>query len=152
MFPVRAESIEYSPYHHDYPAADIFCPVGSEFLATTDGVVDFVSPVDQWNPMTDEPAHRGGIAVAIVGDDGWRYYGSHLSGIAEGIEAGVRVITGQVLGWTGNSGNARQTPPHVHYGISYPTTPDDWQTRRGEIVPYEYLQAWEQGEMRTPGD
>jgi murein DD-endopeptidase MepM/ murein hydrolase activator NlpD len=150
VFPVRAEQVEYGPYHHDYPATDIFCPIGSEFLATTSGVVDFVSSVDQWEPATNRPEHRGGIAVAIVGDDGLRYYGSHLSGVADGITPGARVTVGQVLGWTGRSGNARSTPPHLHYGISPPTTPDDWQVRRGVIPPYEYLRAWQRGEMVTP--
>ncbi len=149
-FPVRAEQLDYGPYHHDYPATDIFCPTGSEFLATTSGVVDWVSATDEWEPQTDRPEDRGGISVAIVGDDGWRYYGSHLSGVAAGIEPGVRVRAGQLLGWTGKSGNARSTPAHLHYGISVPTTPDDWQTRRGQIPPYPYLQAWQRGEMVTP--
>jgi hypothetical protein len=52
-----------------------------------------------------------GIAVAIIGDDGVRYYGSHLSEIARGIKPGMRVTAGQVLGFTGASGNARGTPP-----------------------------------------
>jgi murein DD-endopeptidase MepM/ murein hydrolase activator NlpD len=150
VFPVRATSVEYGPYHHDYPAADIFCPIGSEYVSTTSGVVDFVNRVDRWNPSTNMPEDRGGIMVAFIGDDGWRYYGSHLSGIAEGIEPGVHVTAGQVLGWTGDSGNAQGTPPHLHYGISRPTTPDDWQVRRGEIPPHEYLRAWERGEWVTP--
>lgn len=150
VFPVRGERIEYGPYHHDYPATDIFCPVGSAFVAPTSGVVDFVSRVDRWDPATNRPEHRGGLAVAIIGDDGWRYYGSHLSAVADGIEPGVRVEAGQVLGYTGNSGNARGTPPHLHFGISRPTTPDDWAVRRGEIPPFAYLQAWERGEPLRP--
>lgn len=150
VFPVRAERVSYGPYHHDYPATDIFCPAGSEFVAPIDGVVDFVSYTDEWNPRTDRPEFRGGLSVAIIGDDGWRYYGSHLSAIAEGIAPGVRVSAGQVLGYTGNSGNARSTPPHLHFGISYPTTPDDWKTRRGQIPPYHYLVAWSKGDMKTP--
>jgi murein DD-endopeptidase MepM/ murein hydrolase activator NlpD len=149
-FPVQNAECRYEPYHHDYPAADIFCPVGSAFVATTDGVVDFVSKVDQWDPSTDVPAHRGGRSVALIGDDGWRYYGSHLAEVAEEIEPGVRVAAGQLLGRTGRSGNARGTPPHLHYGISHPTTPDDWQVRRGELPPYAYLQAWQRGEMVVP--
>jgi beta-lactamase class A len=152
VFPVDAEQATYGPYHHDYPATDIFCPIGSPYLATTSGVVDFVNASDRWDPTTDVPADRGGIMVAIIGDDGWRYYGSHLSGIAAGIVPGVRVDAGQLLGWTGNSGNARWTDPHLHYGISYPTFPEDWQTRRGEIPPYSYLQAWQRGEPITPQD
>ncbi len=150
VFPVRGNCAPYEPYHHTYPATDIFCDPGSEFLAPTSGIIDFVNRIDRWDPTTDVPADRGGIMVAMIGDDGVRYYGSHLMGIADGIEVGVRVEVGQLLGWTGSSGNAASTPPHLHFGISRPTTPDDWQTRRGEVPPYDYLRAWERGEMLTP--
>jgi beta-lactamase class A len=150
VFPVRGSCAPYQPYHHDYPATDIFCDPGSEFVAPTSGVIDFVNAVDRWDPATNVPADRGGIMVAMIGDDGVRYYGSHLSGVAEGIVVSARVEAGQVLGWTGSSGNAASTPPHLHFGISRPTFPEDWQTRRGEVPPYEYLQAWERGEMITP--
>jgi Membrane proteins related to metalloendopeptidases len=150
MFPIINAACSYGPDHHTYPATDIFCPIGSEFVAVTDGVVDFVSRVDEWDPTTNRPEQRSGLAVAIIGDDGWRYYGSHLLSVTDGIEPGVRVSVGQSLGKLGRSGNARHTPPHVHFGISRPTTPDDWQVRRGEIWPYEYLRAWERGEMLTP--
>ncbi|NTW02953.1 MAG: M23 family metallopeptidase, partial [Oscillochloris sp.] len=101
-------------------------------------------------PAHDDAAVRGGISVALIGDDGVRYYGSHLSAVADGIDPGVRVAAGQLLGLTGNSGNARSTPPHLHFGISHPTTPDDWKVRRGEISPYPYLRAWQRGEQVTP--
>jgi peptidoglycan LD-endopeptidase LytH len=72
-------------------------------------------------------------------------YGSHLSSIAAGIEVGARVEAGQLLGHTGNSGSARPTPPHLHFGISRPTRPDDWATRRGQINPYPFLRQWQRG-------
>jgi murein DD-endopeptidase MepM/ murein hydrolase activator NlpD len=151
VFPLRdAGKVSYGRSHHDYPAADIFCPIGSQFVAVTDGIVDFVSRDDLWVAASDDPALRGGISVAIVGDDGVRYYGSHLSSVADGIEPGVRVHIGQLLGLTGKSGNAASTDPHLHFGISHPTTPDDWAVRRGEIQPYDYLRAWQRGENRTP--
>ncbi len=151
VFPVRSDGkISYGRYHHDYPAADIFCPAGSEFVAVTDGVVDFVSREDIWDPHVNDGATRGGLSVAIVGDDGVRYYGSHLSQIADGIAPGAWVQAGQLLGLTGHSGDARGLDPHLHFGISHPTTPDDWQVRRGEIAPYEYLRAWQRGENITP--
>jgi murein DD-endopeptidase MepM/ murein hydrolase activator NlpD len=140
----------YGEAHHDYPAADIFCPVGSDFVAVTYGVVDFVSREDLWDSRLNDGATRGGLSVAIVGDDGVRYYGSHLSEVAEGIAPGVRVEAGQLLGRTGHSGDARDTPPHLHFGISHPTTADDWATRRGQIPPYPYLKAWERGENLAP--
>lgn len=148
-FPVKAKKYSISPDHHDYPASDIACPIGSEFVAVTSGVVDFVNRTDKW-PSTRENAEKGGLSVAIIGDDGVRYYGSHLSEVAEGIEPGVRVEAGQLLGLTGESGNAAGVYPQLHFGISHPTTPDDWQVRRGEIWPQKYLKAWERGENSTP--
>ena len=151
VFPVKSDGkISYGKIHHDYPATDIFCPIGSLFVAVTDGVVDFVSREDTWDPNINDGATRGGLSVAIIGDDGVRYYGSHLSRIADGIEPGVRVAAGQQLGLTGQSGDARVTDPHLHFGISHPTTPGDWVVRRGEISPYPYLQAWQHGKNITP--
>ena len=150
VFPVQGAKVNYGSSHHDYPAADIFCPVGSRFVAVTDGVIDYVSREDAWDPASDDPAVRGGISVAMIGDDGVRYYGSHLSAVADGIAPGARVAAGQTLGLTGKSGNARSTPAHLHFGISRPTTPDDWQVRRGQVAPYRYLRAWQRGESVTP--
>jgi len=149
VFPVRARKYSISSSHHDYPAADIACAIGSEFVAVTSGVVDYVSRVDRW-PQTGRPEDKGGLSVAIVGDDRLRYYGSHLSEVAEGIEPGVRVEAGQLLGLTGETGNAAGVYPHLHFGISHPTTPDDWRVRRGEIEPFSYLRAWQRGEQVTP--
>ena len=151
VFPIEpVAAASYSPGHHDYPATDIFCPTGSSFVAPTSGTVDSVSTVDTWDPSVDDPATRGGLSVAIVGDDGVRYYGSHLSSVAPGIEPGAKVSAGQVLGLTGKSGNAANVDPHLHFGISRPTTPDDWAVRRGEVDTFPILQAWERGENLTP--
>lgn len=153
VFPVQPVSLaEYFPgvESHGYPAVDIFAPIGTKFVAVTNGVVEFVSYEDRWQPENDHPALRSGLAVAIVGEDGWRYYGSHLSGIAEGIAPGVPVVAGQLLGYVGQSGNARGKTPHLHFGISRPTYPGDWVTRRGEIDPFPYLNAWLNGFDLTP--
>lgn len=150
LFPLNASRFEISSSHHDYPAADIACPIGSEFLAVTDGVVDFVSREDKYAAGSKDPADRGGLSVAIIGDDGVRYYGSHLSEVSAGIDPGVRVVAGQVLGLTGESGNAKGVYPQLHFGISAPTTPDDWEVRRGQVWPQKYLRAWLRGENITP--
>ncbi len=151
IFPVQpARVATYGKYHHDYPATDIFCPIGSRFVAPTDGIVDFVSYADTWDPKTDVPAVRGGLSVAIIGGDGVRYYGSHLSAIAPGIKPGVRVTSGQLLGKTGKTGDARFTASHLHFGISHPTTSNDWKVRRGQISPYKYLRAWARGVELKP--
>ena len=151
VFPIQPPRIgSYGPCHHDYPASDIFVPIGSHFVAVIDAIVDFVSDTDEWDPKVNAGSTRGGLSVAIVGDDGVRYYGSHLSRIAESITPGVRVQAGQRLGLTGKSGDARVTAPHLHFGISHPTSPGDWAVRRGEINPYRYLNAWRKGVRLTP--
>jgi murein DD-endopeptidase MepM/ murein hydrolase activator NlpD len=124
--------------------------VGWEYVAVTDGTVEYVSYKDLWDPATDDPGARGGIAIAIIGDDGLRYYGSHLSKIADGIETGQHVNAGQLLGYIGESGNAHGTVSHLHFGISRPTYPEDWKTRRGDIDPFPYLNAWAAGINITP--
>jgi len=154
VFPLQpAEVCDYAPgvIAHGYPAIDIFAPQGTDFVAVTGGVVDFVSTEDVWDPAIDDPATRGGLAVAIIGDDGVRYYGSHLSEVGPGIAPGARVEPGQLLGKVGSTGNARGKDAHLHFGISHPTFPEDWQARRGEVDPFPYLQAWEIGIDITPG-
>lgn len=146
VFPVRGGRVSYSSSHAGYPATDIFCAVGNQFVAPVDGVIQYVSETDAWKPSIDDPATRGGLAVALIGVDGWRHYGSHLSAVEEGIAAGVAVRAGQVLGATGTSGNARGKAPHLHFGISTPSSPQDWRARRGQIDPYPYLRAWERSE------
>ena len=125
-------------------------PIGSVVIAVTDGVVDEVSRVDKWDAATNDGSVRGGLWVTLIGDDAVRYHASHLSSVLPGIEAGVRVHAGQMIGFSGNSGNATRTPPQVHFGISHPTYPGDWKVRRGEIWPYDFLKAWTRGEERKP--
>lgn len=150
-FPLEpADAADYGPGHHDYPATDIFAPVGTRFVAVTSGTVDFVSRKDSYDAAIDDPSLRGGLSVAFIGDDDVRYYGSHLLSVAPGIAPGTRVETGELLGEVGQSGNAAATAPHLHFGLSHPTSPDDWEVRRGEIDPYEYLLAWERGQDVTP--
>ncbi len=150
-FPVRPSKVtEYGSAHHDYPATDIFVPEGADFVAPTDGRVDFVSRTDRWDPSDDDPATRGGLSVAIVGEDGIRYYGSHLREVASGIRRGETVRMGEKLGEVGNSGNARDVASHLHFGISRPTYPTDWRIRRGQVSPFDYLNAWRNGSDLTP--
>jgi murein DD-endopeptidase MepM/ murein hydrolase activator NlpD len=151
-FPVDPPSAaDYGPGHGGgYPATDIFCAPGTRFMAVTSGVVFDLSTTDQWNPAVDDPSTRSGIFISVVGDDGVRYHGSHLTTIAAGIELGTRVTTGQLLGTTGTTGNAAGRPSHVHFGVSRPTVPGDWEVRRGEVDTYPLLVAWEQGQALTP--
>jgi murein DD-endopeptidase MepM/ murein hydrolase activator NlpD len=150
VFPVACERVHYSGSHHDYPAADMFARTGCPFVSPVDGVVDEVSRTDRWQPGSDRAADRGGRSVSIVGADGVRYYGSHLSAVAHGIRRGVAVHAGDVLGRVGHSGNARYVAPHLHFGISWPTGRGEWWVRRGEVWPKRYLDAWRDGRQKSP--
>ena len=156
-FPVAGCTVTYSKYHHDYPASDIFAKKGCAFVSPVAGVVDEVNTVDKWSGKTNKGADRGGLSISIIGDDGNRYYGSHLSKIETNIVAGVRVASGEKLGEIGSTGSARGTKPHLHFGISYPTDKGIWWVRRGvgletkgKTSPWKYLQAWQAGKDLKP--
>ena len=149
-FPVVGCKVTYAHVHHDYPATDVLTKAGCKFVAVTSGVVDEVRRVDQWSGKTNLPQDRGGLWVSIIGDDGVRYYGSHLKKVEVGIEPGVRVNAGDLLGLVGATGDARGTAPHVHFGISWPTSADIWWVRRGLLYPWKYLDAWKIGKDLSP--
>lgn len=71
-------------------------------------------------------------ALAVRHDDGWTSYYIHLNndtfatddglgyGIAPGVTLETRVDAGQLIGWVGDSGNAEETPPHIHFELRMP--------------------------------
>ena len=136
--------------HAGYPAADMFTNRGCAFVAPVAGRVDEVTRTDTWRQASDRGADRGGRSVSLVGVDGVRYYGSHLEAVAPGIAPGTRVRAGRLLGRIGNTGSARITPVHLHFGISWPTRPGIWWVRRGMIPPARDLDAWRGGERLSP--
>ena len=149
-FPITGCRVTYGSAHHDYPATDMFAKAGCAFVAPVAGRVDEVERTDRWSSRTNRGADRGGLFVSVVGVDGVRYYGSHLRSVAPGIRPGVRVAAGDPLGEVGVTGSARGTPPHLHFGISWPTGPGVWWVRRGVVSPYRYLKSWESGGHRSP--
>jgi murein DD-endopeptidase MepM/ murein hydrolase activator NlpD len=153
-FPVAGCTVKYGKYHHDYPATDIFAKKG--FVAPISGVIDEVNTVDRWSGKSNLGVDRGGLSVSLIGDDGIRYYGSHLQKIEPNIVPGYKVTTGEKLGEIGTSGSAKGTKPHLHFGISYPTEKGIWWIRRGvglekgKTTPWKYLQAWQAGKDLKP--
>ena len=149
-FPVRAANVSFHKTHSGYPATDIFAACGKPVLATTSGVVLEVSRVDRYVEGRPDGPHNGGKFVSIRGDDGVRYYGSHLSKVTAGIRKGVRVKPGQVIGKVGRTGNASGVC-HLHYGISPPCRKTgDWKVRRGVVWPAKYLTSWRDGGRKSP--
>lgn len=84
---------------------DIFAPRGTPIQSTTQGIVSKVGK----NTL-------GGRVVVVVGPGGAGHYYAHLEDYAD-ISPNDWVDAGDVIGYVGDSGNAKGTPPHVHYGI-----------------------------------
>lgn len=84
---------------------DIFAARGTPIQATTQGIVSKVGE----NTL-------GGRVVVIVGPGGAGHYYAHLEDYAD-ISLNDWVNVGDTIGFVGDSGNAKGTPPHVHYGI-----------------------------------
>ena len=113
------------------PVHGIICPVqGPVAFTDTWGAarsggrahkgVDMLSPMGTPTvaPVSGTVSHRtnslGGLSWHLNGDDGDYYYGTHLSAY-ENVGAG-HVAAGTVIGYVGDSGNARGTP-HLHFEI-----------------------------------
>ena len=150
VFPVADCTVNYAHAHHDYAATDILAKKGCKFVAPINGVVDEVNRTDLWSGKTNLGIDRGGLYVSIISDDGVRYYGSHLRTIPASIQPGVSVLAGRLLGTVGTTGSARGTASHLHFGISWPTPADTWWVRRGEVLPWKYLDAWKKGKDLSP--
>ena len=152
VFPVADCAVNYARAHHDYAATDILAKKGCKFVSPINGVVDEVNRKDNWSGKTNLGIDRGGLYVSVIGEDGVRYYGSHLISVAADIKPGVVVTAGQLLGKIGSTGSARGTAPHLHFGISWPTPtqPNVWWVRRGVVLPWKYLDAWKSGKDLSP--
>lgn len=94
--------------HH---GVDIFADRGTPALAAANGVVSRV-----------RNGGLGGKTVWIRDDDGHALYYAHLD--SQLVRRGMRVSVGDTVGLVGNTGNARTTPPHLHFGI-YQNGPTD---------------------------
>lgn len=108
-----APRMEGSRYYHRHEGTDIFALAGTPILAVVDGVIE--------NAGT---ATLGGIKLWLRSPgDNWTYYYAHMSGFADGITTGSRVKKGDVVGYVGTTGNARGTPPHLHFETHVPSGP-----------------------------
>ncbi|MSO88071.1 MAG: hypothetical protein EXQ71_11225 [Acidimicrobiia bacterium] len=113
------------------PVGGIVCPVqGPVAFSDTWGAprsggrahqgVDMLSPrgTPTVAPVSGRIEHRGnstgGLSWHVYGDDGNYYYGTHLASYAS--QGAGRVSAGTVIGYVGDTGNARGTP-HLHFEI-----------------------------------
>jgi murein DD-endopeptidase MepM/ murein hydrolase activator NlpD len=86
---------------------DIFAPKGTEVVAVVDGVISFIG--DQ---------KLGGHCIWLTTENGASFYYAHLDRWAAGLYEGMEVQAGDLIGYVGNTGNAKFTPSHLHFGIN----------------------------------
>jgi murein DD-endopeptidase MepM/ murein hydrolase activator NlpD len=130
-------------WHH---GDDIFAPLGAPVLACASGVVFSVG----WNPI-------GGNRLWLRDGQGNLFYYAHLSAFTPLAVNGNKVKAGDVLGFVGNTGDARGTPYHLHFEI-HPVSLL-YLGYDGVVNPTSYLNAWQHlqdvafagGEAWAPG-
>lgn len=88
-----------------HKGVDVFAPRNTPLVAVTDG----------WVTSTRSNKLGGKVVWLRKMPSGPSYYYAHLETVA--VSRGDRLLAGEVLGTVGNSGNARSTPPHLHFGI-----------------------------------
>jgi murein DD-endopeptidase MepM/ murein hydrolase activator NlpD len=100
---------------------DIFAPKGTPVRSTTRGIVLRVGQ-----------NRLGGNVIWIFGPGAQRHYYAHLDRFGD-FGAGDLVMPGDIVGYVGNTGNARGTRPHLHYGV--------YASGAGAINPFPFLQG-----------
>jgi murein DD-endopeptidase MepM/ murein hydrolase activator NlpD len=104
----------------DHHGVDIFARRGTPVVAAAGGIVTRVGT----NGL-------GGNVVWIARPmRGEVHYYAHLD--RQLVTVGTRVEKGDVIGVVGNTGNARSTPPHLHFGI---------YTSGGPVDPLPYISS-----------
>ena len=101
--------------HH---GIDIFAQRGTPVVAAAPGVV---------NRVNETPI--GGKVVWLRDTFGNSLYYAHLD--SQAVSSGMRVEIGDTLGFVGNTGNARTTPPHLHFGV--------YRRGEGPVDPYWFV-------------
>ena len=98
---------------------DIFAPRGTPVVAAAGGLATWVG--------TNELG--GNVVMVRDRERGEGHYYAHLD--TQLVTEGTIVSAGDTLGLVGNTGNARTTPPHLHFGI--------YARGRGAVDPTPYL-------------
>lgn len=108
------------PGRREHRGIDIFARRGTPVVSPVPGIVIGIAQ-----------DRLGGHTVRILGPGRQVHSFAHLEAFAD-IRRRQWVRPGDIVGFVGNTGNARGTPPHLHYGL---------YARRGAINPFPLLRA-----------
>ncbi|MGQ0521845.1 MAG: M23 family metallopeptidase [Actinomycetota bacterium] len=95
----------FTPEFHLHQGTDLFAATGVPVRAPADGVLKLAQ------------GGAGGLAAYVYQPDGTYYYMAHLHSFVKGQRNGQAVRVGEVVGYVGDSGNAKGGAPHVHFEI-----------------------------------
>ncbi|MDU0370240.1 M23 family metallopeptidase [Hymenobacter endophyticus] len=125
-FPVRGKSdvavgsfwgVDRDGGARRHEGIDIFAQRGTPAVAAANGYITRV-----------QETPRGGRVVWLADTDhGQHLYYAHLD--KQLVQAGQQVKPGDTLGLVGNTGNAKTTPPHLHFGVY----------RNGAVDPFPFV-------------
>jgi murein DD-endopeptidase MepM/ murein hydrolase activator NlpD len=116
---------------HWHQGTDIFATYGTPLIASENGVLDRIGV-----------GSLGGNKLWVKGESGTEYYYAHLAAFAPGIADGQPVRAGELIGYVGDTGNARGTSPHLHFEIHPGGV--------GPVNPYPLLKAAYGGRRVAP--
>jgi murein DD-endopeptidase MepM/ murein hydrolase activator NlpD len=131
VFPVYGKhnySDTYGAFRADtivHEGNDIFAEAGTPLVAVCDGTLNRVGTL----PIS---GNRLWVKCSKTGD---AFFYAHLSAFATDTRSGLRVKAGQVIGFAGSTGDAEQTPPHLHFEVH--------PGNGASVDPYPFLRAWE---------
>ena len=115
---------------HAHEAVDIMAPRGTPVHAAVSGTVRKL--------FLSKP---GGNTIYQFDEMGvYCYYYAHLDGYAEGLREGMRVESGDVIGFVGSTGNADPRTPHLHFAIFH-LGPERLWWKGKAVDPYPGLAA-----------
>lgn len=113
----------------DHEGIDIFADRGTPIVATTSGRIGF----------SGEKGLGGKQVWLRDSKRSQSIYYAHLDSIIPNLNS---VKTGDTLGFVGNTGNAKTTPPHLHFGI--------YRRNTGAIDPLGFVYKTETLESAIP--
>ena len=115
---------------HPHEAIDILEPRGTPVRAVVSGTVRKL--------FLSKP---GGNTIYQFDETRvYCYYYAHLDRYAEGLQEGMRVERGDVVGFVGSTGNANSGAPHLHFAI-FELGPEKMWWKGKAINPYPGLAA-----------
>jgi murein DD-endopeptidase MepM/ murein hydrolase activator NlpD len=113
-----------------HEAIDIAEPKGTPVRAVVSGTVSKL--------FLSKP---GGNTIYQFDEMGvYCYYYAHLDGYVAGLREGLRVESGDVIGFVGSTGNANVSAPHLHFAI-FELGPEKRWWKGKAVNPYPFLVA-----------